>query len=297
MYLMCCQPDGHLSIDTAIGAQQKEGSMKVVAIQGSPHRGNTYDRVEKLGEILTGLGDVEFEHLALKDVDLKPCQGCFLCFIRGEESCPLKDDRAMIEQKLTRADAVVFASPVYSMHVSYLLKRFVDRLAYTFHRPRYFDKFAVGLGVTAGIGLTEALEYIKMFAGAWGFEYAGELRYVDPPRNSNLPRFAEEKDHTHKVARRLYHLMKTKPPRKLTRTDHLCFHVMRAVYGRMEKYSPTDYAYWKNQGWLEPGIRYFTSHARAGPVKSLYARCIAWLTGRAMDRQAAKLKQSGEQVE
>ena len=34
--------------------------MKVVAIQGSPHRGNTYDRVERLGEALSELGDVEF---------------------------------------------------------------------------------------------------------------------------------------------------------------------------------------------------------------------------------------------
>lgn len=271
--------------------------MKVVAIQGSPHRGNTYDRVERFGEVLTGLGDVEFEHIALKDADLEPCQGCYLCFARGEESCPLEDDRAAIEQKLAEADAVVFASPVYSMHVSYLLKRLVDRLAYTFHRPRYFDKFAVGLAVAGGVGLTEALEYIKMFAGAWGFDYAGELRYVDPPRNSNLPRFAEEKDRTDEVARRLHRLMQTRPPRRLTRNDHLMFHVMRAVYGRLEPYSPTDYAYWRDRGWLDPGARYFTDHARVGSLKSLYPRFVAWMMGRALDRRAAKPSESEGRTE
>jgi len=44
--------------------------VKVVAIQGSPHRGNTHDRVERFARALTDLGDVEFEHVALKDIDL-----------------------------------------------------------------------------------------------------------------------------------------------------------------------------------------------------------------------------------
>lgn len=268
--------------------------MKVVAIQGSPHKGNTYDRVERFGQVLTDLGGVEFEHVALKDVDLESCRGCFTCFTRGEGSCPIEDDRALIERKLAEADAVVFASPVYSMNISYLLKRFVDRLAYTFHRPRYFDKYAVGLAVAGGIGLKETLEYIRMFAGAWGFEYVDELRYIDPPRNSSLPRLGQERDRTEEVARTLHHLMKAKPVRQLTRNDHLFFHAMRAVYRRMETYSPTDYAYWKERGWLDPKTRYFTDHARVGFLKSIYPRCIAWVMGRAMDRQAAKLRNSEE---
>jgi multimeric flavodoxin WrbA len=271
--------------------------MKVIAVQGSPHRGNTHDRVEELGRALTDLGDVDFEHLALKDVDLAPCRGCFMCFTRGEDSCPLDDDRASIQRKLDQADGVVFATPVYSMHVSYLLKLFVDRFAFTFHRPRYFGKYAVGLAVTGGIGLAEALEYIRMFAGAWGFEYVGDLKYVDPPRNTTMPRFVREKDRGREVARELHHRLRTKPVRRLTRDDHLMFHAMRAVYGRMEAYSPTDYAYWRDHGWLAPEARYFTEHARVGFFKSLYPRFVAWVMGRAMDREIARLRRAEEESE
>lgn len=260
-------------------------NVKVVAIEGSPHRGNTSDRVERLGDVMRSLGAVEFEHIALREIDLKPCIGCFSCFVRGEDSCPLKDDRALLAGKLEDADAAVFATPVYSMHVSYLLKTFVDRFAYTFHRPRYFGKCAAGLAVTGGIGLKEALEYVKMFAGTWGFEYVGDLRYIDPPRGTELPRLMKEPDRTREMAGRILEVARENRPRRLTQADHLHFHAMRAVYSRMERYSPADYAYWKARGWLEPGARYFTTHARAGMMKSLYGRFVARMIGRAIDRQ------------
>lgn len=264
--------------------------MKVLAIQGSPHRGNTRERVERLGKALRDLGEVEFEHVALSDLRIEPCRGCFLCFMRGEQCCPLDDDRAALERKMAEADAVIFATPVYSMHVSYLLKTFVDRVAYTFHRPRYFGKYAVGLAVTGAVGHAEALDYIRMFSGAWGFEHAGDLHFADPPVHTSLPRIERGKDRTEAVARRLHDLMRTRPPRRLTVKDHLMFHVMRAVYRRMERYSPADYAYWKRKGWLEPGARYFTGHARAGLMKSVYPRLVAWFMGRAMDREFARLE-------
>jgi len=260
--------------------------MRVVAIQGSPHRGNTYDRVEQFGRALMSLEDVEFEHVALKDVNLEPCRGCFLCFTSGEAACPLDDDRAEIQSRLDAADGVVFATPVYSMHVCYLFKLFVDRFAYTFHRPRYFGKYAVGLAVTGGIGLDETLKYMRMFAGAWGFEYLGDLRYVDPPRGTTLPRLSGEKDRSAEMAQSFHQMMKTKPPRRLSLNDHLMFHVMRKVYGRMKHYSPEDYAYWREQGWLEPGARYFTEHSRPGLLKELYAKFVAWMVGRNMQKQA-----------
>ncbi|MBD3367148.1 MAG: hypothetical protein GF405_03095 [Candidatus Eisenbacteria bacterium] len=80
-------------------------------------------------------------------------------------------------------------------------------------------------------------------------------------------------------------MMKAKPPRRLSLNDHLMFRVMRTVYGRMEDYSPADYAYWREQGWLEPKARYFTEHARPVLLKELYARFVAWIMGRSMDKQ------------
>ena len=101
-------------------------------------------------------------------------------------------------------------------------------------------------------------------------------------------RFIRNKDRTDEVARRLHALIRERPVRRLTVNDHLFFHAMRAVYGRMEKFSPTDYAYWKSRGWLEPSTPYFTEHARVGVLKSIYPRCVAWMMGKSIDRELAK---------
>lgn len=269
---------------------RRDGYVRVVAIQGSPHRGNTFDRVERFGEALTALGKVDFEHVALSGLRIEPCRGCFACFTRGEDECPLKDDRVVVEEAMRAADGVVFASPVYSMHVSFLMKTLIDRMAYTFHRPGCFGKYAVALAVTGAVGQKETLAYLRTVARAWGFEYVDGLSYTDPPRGTSIPRFSGSRDRAGDVARRLHRLLLTRPARRLSLNDHLMFHVMRAVYRRMEDFSPADYAYWSERGWLEPGARYFTEHARAGLLKSLYPRALAWFVGRAMDRRIAKLE-------
>ena len=261
--------------------------MNVLAIQGSPHRGNTYERVERFGEVLKTMGNIEFEHVELRNLHLEPCRGCFLCFERGEEHCPLADDRKEIARKLDEADGVVFATPVYAMHVSSLFKRFVDRFAYTFHRPRYFGAYAVGLGVTGAVGLRETLGYLKMLAGSWGFEYLGDLGYTSPPVNTKLaelPPMRKGKDRTEKIARKLHRAMREKPPRKLTANDYLHFHALRALYRRMEEYSPTDFAYYRERGWLDPGVRYFTPHVRGSAFKSAFPRLFGWFMGRSIDK-------------
>lgn len=258
--------------------------MKVLAIQGSPHRGNTWDRVEQFGRLLENLGDVEFEHVALNDVNLEMCRGCYLCFDRGEENCPIQDDRSLLEQKLAEADGVVFASPVYAMNVTAMMKNFVDRLAYTFHRPRYFGKYAVGISVAGGIGNKETLGYIRMYSSEWGFGYVDGLGYLDPPKNSSIPRWPGKRDRTSAVAERFHHLMKTNPLAKPSLKDLFGFHVMRAVYSRMEQYCQTDYSWWKGHGWLEPGVRYYTPASGVGILKSLLPRFAALMIGRKLDR-------------
>ena len=47
---------------------------------------------------MKSLGEVEFEYLFLKDAKLRPCLGCYACMALGEDKCPLRDDRAAIEE-------------------------------------------------------------------------------------------------------------------------------------------------------------------------------------------------------
>ncbi len=85
-------------------------------------------------------GGVETEIVRLSDYRFEPCRGCKVCFSRGEEFCPLKDDRDVLVDKIKVSDGVVFASPKYSFQVSAFMKLFLDRLGYAFHRPQFHGK-------------------------------------------------------------------------------------------------------------------------------------------------------------
>ncbi|AAM07698.1 flavodoxin family protein [Methanosarcina acetivorans] len=114
--------------------------MKVLVIMGSPRKCNTYQAAKKIEEFMQPMGGVEFEYLMLKDAIFSQCRGCLVCFSEGEDHCPCKDDTPIIEQKMHAADGVIFATPVYGMNVSALMKTFIDRFSYIFHRPRFFYK-------------------------------------------------------------------------------------------------------------------------------------------------------------
>jgi multimeric flavodoxin WrbA len=145
--------------------------MKILAIIGSPRgKGNCYKLTRKVEEKMSLLGNVEFEYLFLKDVDLKPCRGCGLCYLKGENLCPLKDDRASVEQKMAEADGVVFATPTYVLNVSGIMKNFIDRFAYVSHRPRFF-KPALVVSTTGAVGLETTLFMLGLMAGSWGFQH------------------------------------------------------------------------------------------------------------------------------
>ena len=110
---------------------------KVTAFVGSARKGNTYDAVAQFLGNLKAMGDIETEIVRLSEYRLGACRGCRLCFDKGEEHCPYKDDRDVLIEKVIASDGVVFASPNYSFQVSGLMKVFLDRLGFTFHRPRF----------------------------------------------------------------------------------------------------------------------------------------------------------------
>jgi len=142
---------------------------KVTAFVGSAQKKNTYQAVVQFFNNLQTLGDVEFEIISLSNYKLGVCRGCRLCFERGEEFCPLKDDRDILMDKIMASDGVVFATPNYSFQLSGLMKVFLDRFGFAFHRPRYFGKTFTNI-VTQGIGGGEDIvKYLDFFGTHLGF--------------------------------------------------------------------------------------------------------------------------------
>lgn len=148
--------------------------MKITAIMSSPRIGDSCRIVKLLEERLKKRGDIEFEYVFLKDCDIGMCRGCFLCVRNGEQHCPIRDDVPAVLEKMKQSDGLIFASPVYSLSVTGLMKNFKDRVAYNAHRPSFWGKKAMAVVTTEGTGAKGTLDFIKTWS-IWGMEFTSEL--------------------------------------------------------------------------------------------------------------------------
>jgi len=103
--------------------------MKVVAINGSPNKGdgNTALTLNPFIEGMRGAG-AEVELFYLKKMKIHPCNGDHVCHLITPGICPIKDDMKMLMPKLVRADVWVFATPLYFEGMTGALKILIDRL-------------------------------------------------------------------------------------------------------------------------------------------------------------------------
>ena len=143
--------------------------LKILAICGSPRKGNTYKTLKSIEE---NFPDIDYNIMMLKEQDLKQCLGCYLCIRLGEDKCPLKDDRDKIIQEISDSDGVIFASPVYVNTITSYMKSFFERTGFLSHRPRFFDKYAMPIAVCGMFGADNANEYMGGIANTYGFNMA-----------------------------------------------------------------------------------------------------------------------------
>jgi len=115
----------------------KGGEMtKVVAINASPKmtKGNTHLILEPFLEGMKETG-AEVEVFYTKKLNIKPCQGAFVCWIKTPGECWQKDDMQWLLPKVGEADILVLATPVYTDGVSGPLKMLMDRMIPLVHGP------------------------------------------------------------------------------------------------------------------------------------------------------------------
>jgi multimeric flavodoxin WrbA len=142
---------------------------KVTAFVGSAHKQNTHKAVEQFLNNLQALGDVEYEIITLSNYKVGTCRGCRVCFEKGEEFCPLKDDRDVLMDKITASDGVIFATPNYAFHMSGMMKTFIDRFGAAIHRPRYFGKAFTSIVTQGFMGGGDILKNLDLVGRLLGF--------------------------------------------------------------------------------------------------------------------------------
>jgi multimeric flavodoxin WrbA len=100
--------------------------MRIIALAGSPRkRGNTDVLVDALLEGAEAEG-AKTSKVRLNDLEIAGCQACYSCKKTGK--CRQKDDMRRLYKKLVKADAWVFATPVYWWGPSAQLKLALDRM-------------------------------------------------------------------------------------------------------------------------------------------------------------------------
>lgn len=249
--------------------------MKVIAIMGSPHKGKGYQIVYKIEAALKRMGDIDFQYIFLKDVDLQPCIGCFACIAKGENFCPLEDDREIIEQKIRGADGIILSSPGYTQNVSGLMKNFMDRFAYSLHRPKFFNQ-SLMLVANGGSGLSKVTKALAMTLG--GSSIVWELKITTTPWEPTK-KYANQTDRAiEKSAETLYQSMINKNEIPPPLGNLIWFRIFKKMAGLSEQNLPADYQFYKDK-------QHYFYPTPVNPVKSGLAEIIAVFAVRSMKKQ------------
>ncbi len=257
--------------------EEGKRTRKVTVFVGSAHRGGATTRAAGLFlESLESYGDVRGEIVVLSDYTIGVCHGCKNCTNRGEERCPLKDDRDVLIEKMMSSDGVVFASPNYSFQVSAITKIFLDRLAFLFHRPRFHGRVFSAIVVQAiGFG-GRIVKYLQFVGGGLGFSVVkGSCsRTLEPMDQNALDRM---RGNLAKHARR-FHARLLQPAFPVpSLLGLMMFRMARTGYRRSLGEDMRDYVYFRDRGWFEADFYYPT---RLGPFKKAAGALFDWIAAR-----------------
>lgn len=235
---------------------------RITAFIGTQSKRATYLAVQEFAKNLGHYEEIDLEYVFLADYHLEFCKGCLNCFDKGEEFCPLKDDRDLLLAKIEHADGIVFASPNYAFQVTALMKNFLDRFAYFYHRPKYFDKTYTAIVTQGFSGGNKIRKYLETMGRNFGFQVTRGscLTTLNPMTEPQKKRLTVEMK---EVAKRFNEsLMRPGPP------SPSLFRLMMFRMARTKVMSIDqefrDYQYFKGMGWFESDYYHDTA---LGPIK------------------------------
>jgi len=103
---------------------------KILVINSSPRgqRGYTYYYLNAFMKGLAANGS-DIEVISLHKHDIRPCTGCWMCWLNDTGECIFKDkdDAMALYTKVEWADMIVLAFPLYADSIPGILKNFIDR--------------------------------------------------------------------------------------------------------------------------------------------------------------------------
>ncbi len=210
---------------------------------------------------MSQLGSTHFTYLFLNELNLKSCLGCFICIGKGENLCPLNDDKTKVEKLIDANDGLIFSSPGYVQNVSALMKNFIDRFAFTHHRPRYFGK-KVLVVANGGAGLNKTLEVLSIAIG--GPQVIGKLSIVAPPWPIKEKIQSKNQKSIRDASVKFYSALQNKKMPRPTFNNLMQFKFFKSASKECKAWLPADYAYYKD-------LQGYYYETKVNPIKNGFA--------------------------
>ena len=241
--------------------------MKIISIISSGRRnGNTERIVSHIEEEFLQTANknnlqVEFEQIYLGYTDIKVCKGCRICYDKGEDFCLLKDELLNIRDKISQADGVILASPVYVEDINGIMKNWIDRMAFNCHRPAFADKTAVII-TTSGAGSTNhSLKTMNSALHTWGFHVSAQSKFRTGAFIENEQINARYGSQIKVIANKLFNTINDNRTKNPSLYSLIVFKVQQKCWQKAKDERNTlDYSYWKNKGWIEKTCSFYMSH-------------------------------------
>ena len=240
---------------------------KVLMINGSPRKKNTYGFLVQIGEILTRRG-FESEILNLSEYEIKPCSGCDDVCIHNHGCSEKNDDMAALMQRILDSDGLVLSSPVYLRGVTSTFKAFADRTNAWFHNPETAGKPALLVATTESTGVKETIQFLDSLATGFGARKGGSITRVGkamatPIREDELSKFIT--------------LLEQDPGEYSPAMNELVIFVVQKLLA--QRFEGENLKYWGGKDWLDKNYYY---PCRINPAKNLFSMLMHKVIGNSM---------------
>lgn len=244
--------------------------MKILIIVGSARKKYSWLAARLFREELKKQLEAEIEILRLSDYNIDFCLGCKNCIDKGEEFCPLEDDSSLLIEKMRQSDGLLFVSPNYSFHVSGLMKAFIDKFGYLFHRPQFFGKVFTSITVQGIYGGKKIAAYFDFMANAMGFLPCKVIVINSLEPMTEKQQLKNQKG-VIKLSQEFARKMQNPKVKHPNLFELMIFRISRSKIKNMLNEDFRDYTYFQEQGWFESDFYY---PVKLNPLKKLFGRLI-----------------------
>ena len=247
-------------------------AMKILIINGSTHKGNTWALTKLVKNQIKQLdSSVIFKEIHLSESNIEFCTGCSLCFREGNDFCPHNKAVQPIIDEIKWCDGLIFAASCFQGAVPAVTKNFTDHLAFLLHRPRFFYKKAMVISTTGGVLAGCTTKSLANTLYGWGFNKCYELPIRALSWNDYKPSESHIKK-AHNLSKKFYYdikLGKMHSPKIGVLIPFNLFQAISDNYAPGKKYETMDGVFWRRY----KGKRY-ADNIPLPLYKSIFAKII-----------------------